>query len=949
MGILCYGILKFISGFGLTIGSENFVYLKSGGSETVNFMFDTGNNVAFAASLNTGLNLASYGSVNSLSKTGNLGISSTIMTTNSLDFGTYLLTMTLSNAENNVQKKVVIYYEEEILNFKFYLQISVASIYIPINEEVTFETSMTSGSNVQLEWFLDGNGTCLIEYVGQHRQSSKNHTFTVPGIYNVTVVAVNTVSRTFHNVPVSVQYRVHGFDVHLAEGPHNTSQNVDITVFLNQSANIEMGNVSAYVDYGNGFSNTYILPSLASVQTSNFIINYQYPVQGNFTVNVKIQNEIDFQTFSFNVFIWDQITAVLVSSITKIKVNELTTFSFQTPPHAGFNYEIFYGDGNSVSDKSSGILYQDFNVQPWTHSFSAPKIYSVSFTGWNQYYIVTQEFKLIVQHPIPSMSLTPSANEIPLPDGVQVFDMSMVTNNPSPTNVSCDFDSGFDVEKDVETDIDFGIHLIKTYNYTQNGTYHVLFYCRNEVSAVNLSSTMIIRNFTLPDFIIHYNIVNGMNMTDINTDPYGEMKPTDVPVIVPFRISLFGVTRLPPDITFIWDFGDGTPFETVLISDFYKYHEYKNRGTYKITINMTGPNETHQIDLHIQMGVIKFVSDKLKGQINVDEFTFTASGVIGGTYSFDLLEGNIATVNSNPASAKAKYLTWGRKHAMVTGRNSTFIETVYADPVSPDYVMLNMYYKYNDSVHYPPGDITVIIGVNHTSHIFPNISCDIFMNDFVEPGNEIRTQNVSYMMELVFNYQYRTIGEHTRVTINCTNVISYDYFTTLILVKNDCFKITGVFDRHYSLKTNPMIAYISDDVDLRNRMPVLCPDKGPRYDWTVETLDIIDENTFTLEPFNKSLPEVPTGSLRFHAGEMPEGLYKVSLNVSLPEPPFPTWIYEYTYVRFTKPRPYASVVGGNRRTSKLGIITINAWEESYDTEVGYGFRDTLFFSWYCFR
>jgi hypothetical protein len=63
-------------------------------------------------------------------------------------------------------------------------------------------------------------------------------------------------------------------------------------------------------------------------------------------------------------------------------------------------------------------------------------------------------------------------------------------------------------------------------------------------------------------------------------------------------------------------------------------------------------------------------------------------------------------------------------------------------------------------------------------------------------------------------------------------------------------------------------------------------------------------------------------------GSVPQGIYRITLNVSLPE----TYISEPTYVQFIKLPPFALIDGGSQRqaTAATPIVTMDALTHSYD-------------------
>lgn len=105
-----------MSGLELATGFENFVYLNSGTSFTVQFTYSAGDAPQLNAALDTGTALT--GTVDTNALTGTVNVQSTVFSSASLEFGTYLLTLNLSNAENVQSKEMVVFFEEQIEGFQ---------------------------------------------------------------------------------------------------------------------------------------------------------------------------------------------------------------------------------------------------------------------------------------------------------------------------------------------------------------------------------------------------------------------------------------------------------------------------------------------------------------------------------------------------------------------------------------------------------------------------------------------------------------------------------------------------------------------------------------------------------------------------------------------------------------------------------------------------------------
>ncbi|XP_062611722.1 uncharacterized protein LOC134273545 [Saccostrea cucullata] len=935
--------------------SENFVYLSRNSIQEVSFIVQ---------SSGTDLSIVSYLDTNSTVTSSMTTTTEAKVTLDSSKFpslGTYLLRTEVQPCKGTGRNKDLIVYHEEMIAG---LDVKTAyGSYIPLGELAEFFVSLTSGTNVEMEWMIDHNITTCIEiHNGEVRNVVKTFEFTEMRMYNITVFARNGVTAKYKTINVMGIRRPSNFQVETTPGLYQTREQFNMTVSNNLTIDevISMGNLYLEVLYGNGQNDTiYLNPYFQDItgfnkSTSGKTFLCQYLIQGNYTLSAKVRNNVGFEEFNFTFYAWDELNMTLNSSSLQT-IGEPTVFTFLDPPNAGFRYTISYGDGNETNTNDT-IYYSDYNVAPWTFGYTSPAVYTVIMTAWNPFHAVVQTYNITAQHPIPTLEMNPTGGDFPRDDGLAIFYITMTVNKPSPTNVTCRFDFEDKVFEEPTT-FDYNKTVTKTYTYTFNGffffvftpkTKTVIFECWNLVSSWRSEATVTIRDFDINDVVVNHPPEVGMNMTlrgnATELLPFGEIG--SIPVVVTFRAQLYQMNYVPPRVRFIWKFGDEIDENSLLELDSPRFdcpHEYKDRGFYEGSLTVEYGSEKATIPFSIKMGVANFSANVYEGSPSKDTITFTTKDLLGtAVYEVDLIIAQriLTGTLGNPVSTSIIYPHRGQYLPKVIASNGTLTEILYLPyHVGIDYVFEGINMTVPSELELPPGHAVFIFGVPNGADPVLDIRCEFTSGDRIDKAIHSRTKNLTDGNPIIYNYQYLTLGFHL-FNLHCKNFAHTYVNSTIILVQNECFSINGIFDRQYSNRTTPMIVLTSKDIDLASRMLVYCPERGPDYRWTFYNVTGQDEDVYEYTPVVK-----PTGSIRFAKGTVPAGLYKVSLNVTLDG----TWMQEYTFVKFEKPKPYAHIVRGSKYIASVtsGEIELDALTESYDVQEGYGFNSELTFTWYC--
>lgn len=778
-----------------------------------------------------------------------------------------------------------------------------------------------------------------------------NFTFTVSGTHNVTAVAANTVSRTFHSIIVEGIYKISGITVTTSSTAIGTNEQSNFTITLANTVNLPLGGLKVNVTFGDGSTDQTVDLSteITAMQGAGHIIQHSYATQGNYTATLVFYNEVGSLTVTKEVYIWDQLSVTL-SSAFSCEAGQALAFDFVSPPSSSFQFSISYGDGN-LYEITDADLSQSYSFSPWNHTYNSSGTFNVTMTAWNPFYVSVCSYEVMAQAALlpDNTTLTPLSDEIPYPDGVVNFTLLVTVDAPTPTAVLCTFDYGDSTAMDVNesTVFDYNVPVIKPHTYTTGGTFTFSVICSNMISTMQKTATIVVRTFTVQDFGIEVSNPFPMNMTTEAFTPTTEyrhpVKAVPVPTEVIFTVTLFGCSRMPPNITASWNFGDGTAVSH-LQSTLDEHHTYSVRESVPVSVVLqTDDGQTKTISINLVLGVTNFISNVKAAAVTTGVFTVTATGMPGSpTYDFDFDSSDTPTCSGGQCTIS--YSEYGSYLPKVTATNGSLIEIVYlSELLSADYdITGNLAIEFsNTTVMLPPGTVTITItSANGAS--FPYVTCSLLSGDLIDNSLHVRVHNITSTSPMIFPYTYQTLGNHS-LSANCSNNLATIPITNSIYAQNPCFTKNGIFDRQYSVVSNPMKVYTSQDVYLSSRMGVICIDKTAGFQWEIFSNYTSDVNK---TPFPYTNPINPSkGTMLFPRGRIAEGVYLVTLNVSLDG----TWIEEPIFVQFVKPAPYAFIVDGSKKLARKmdEIIDINALDESYDAEGGFGVNGNLQFSWEC--
>lgn len=250
-----------------------------------------------------------------------------------------------------------------------------------------FNISLTSGSNHTTTAVINNQTTVVCDEDSNALVFEWSYNFNLTGNISITIIVSNNISQMSKSFVIYKYYPINGISTSNISSVYNTSETVKINLFTESNAMKPQGFINFTVNWGDGNYSIGIL-DLSEQPLVEFKlprdVDHPYFIQGNYTVVLTLQSQLETLNLSYNVYIWDRLSVVLNSSV-KAKVNEIIEFKFSNPPNSNFRYLVAYGDGSMMQNMESD-LYRSFNISSLLKSFSTPGIFDVSMQAWNPFY-----------------------------------------------------------------------------------------------------------------------------------------------------------------------------------------------------------------------------------------------------------------------------------------------------------------------------------------------------------------------------------------------------------------------------------------------------------------------------------------------------------------------------------------------------------------------------------
>jgi len=740
-----------------------------------------------------------------------------------------------------------------------------------------------------------------------------------------------------------VLYYINNIDFETDDTLANTTTPVNFRLQLLSGADIPMHIVNITIGYQHGTPDEDQRDlNENATKPDTYFYSHLFNVQGDFTVTAFLRNVLGYYNKTIVMTVWDSLLdldLVSVNNTYKFITNTTAVFNFTGVPVYGYKYTIDYGDGTTPdSNTTEEIMYAYYGLEPFSHVFTKAGTYTVRWTAVNGYapYNRDETFSVLIQNrvPIDGFTLEPNMKKYPWLN-LQTMDISVnITLNASthlPTDATCVFYPG-DGEPSVPDLVYDDYFFEHIHGFRNEGLFNTSFNCSNEVSWFVYEYQIEVMKYDASFLWVDYHPLVPLNVSDS--------------VIVYFHVQTGGFALIPHNVYLTWNFGTPIPVrrrrETYLFDRVTYNYTYFERGDYifDVFVDAQTTNTTAFLSYPLRLGIMHFEYPDNISYLNFTNMKYTMYGELGSFHTFTIdFDDTSPNDHCNATDYSGCAIVhqcpqWGYHLVQATASNGTFIEIDNMN-MTCENPIVGLVTDIPPTVAIPDGFVDALLRIPPPPVLYlPVLNCKWNMGDPIERRDFFFTQSVSFDKPFVFEnrFQYIALGRHT-INIHCWNLINETTFQQQIVVTNDNFLFTGVFDRYYSQIEGPMYISSMVDTEVFSRLEIVSHH-------TVKT----HYNAWEIVNMTLGEPNPSRQGLIFSRGVIPSDLYRLILKISFIEEPTNV-IFEPTYVRLVMPPPHAEIVGGSRRLSPRTSVFLDAFSVSFDP--AYPKNDTLSFTWEC--
>ena len=554
------------------------------------------------------------------------------------------------NVSVKLQHDVIVYQSTEIFVLEPVTGLSLDNFPgMELFDSKTFVARTATGNNMTYEWYLQSTKTMTIMICCNN---SVEIFFNFTGSFTMSVNVSNSISSAFASVSFLVQERISGLVI--TAFPNPAPSNTTITFNLTKGTGSD---VKYRLDFGDGF----VLRNVSS----SYLFNRTF-ASGQWQVIFTGENNVSHVIVFYNVTVQDPLKNITVGFKAEKEINgrklvpvgSITSFYSDVLEGTDVNFYWDFGDGSlSPPFKGSRISRGGFN-HSIGHSFNSVGEFNVTVTASNAIsrlkawvLVHTQEkiegFEMIVNDYIRYGELTS-------------FQFVQRKGN----NITYEINFG-----DGGSSQSITTNLIKR-TYNKVGMFNVT------AKAVNqLSTQKITRIITVQRQIKGFELMRSIKGAK-----------TRSPIAVSWKITDGS------NVTFVVDFGDGTPKQTLQSSavgmNVTLYHNYTTWGKYVVAItafNFVGPNNTIRQEAIIDDPIVGLVAYADRRTLNMfDSVTIVARILQGSrvTYRIDFGDG-LNPVQTQTNTVTHQYKKYGVFNISVTAENSqSLLQTRVNDTIT---------------------------------------------------------------------------------------------------------------------------------------------------------------------------------------------------------------------------------------------------------------------------
>ncbi|XP_076458276.1 polycystin-1-like [Babylonia areolata] len=390
------------------------------------------------------------------------------------------LTLNVSNSLGWKSETVVVYAVDPIHNLALThsgcLSTTTCFPLVEVGVIQKFQTTKSSGS-VDLYEFQK-NGTVI----QSGRKASLSHTFSMPGVYEISVNASNGLNSMTASMQVTAKVRAQLAGVVLGPtSPMIVRDGSDLTVTLNMSV-AQSAEVTVTWDFGDGHSNSSV--EQAAGEALSLQKTHAYTAPGSYILKVTLLD-----AFGEEVNVTSQVNVLSV-------IGSLTTLVSPTTIAAGNSTAVTVSVGSGSNSPNFGTIsytfdFQDGHVNKHNSTNNSKTVHHVFHTSG------TYNVTITVSNQVSSRSTTTDIIVHVCPTAV-----NLTYDGPKNVSEQLTFTALVDQGSDLKYEFDFGdgSSISKLYNgvvvhtYSTPNSYNASVTVRNAVCSVSDIQTVIVMN-----------------------------------------------------------------------------------------------------------------------------------------------------------------------------------------------------------------------------------------------------------------------------------------------------------------------------------------------------------------------------------------------------------------------------------------------------------------------
>ena len=559
------------------------------------------------------------------------------------------------------------------------------TVYFAVGDTITVNRVVSNGTNVKCAFdFKDGSPPTLsTEY-------STNHVYNDTGTYKIEITcfnAVNSVKRLL-NATVVVQNLEEITGLVLSASPTIFGTDSEITIHMNSGTTFFCA-----ISFGDGKTLKIDFSHLGEV------LYHRFPAVGSYNASVKCRNRLGKAEYNATFDVDISVTGVTVTSDKRfIQVHENISVDVTVREGSRIKFEWDYSDSSKYAAYRALADADELVSRIRTFSDAGTFLVKVTVSNSLSNASVALPHALVVEYPVTNIALTTNS-PVRLNPGHVTFRLSLPANITPPTDAVCvwNFNDGSGLAESKHLSISSVRPYVHTHTFKHEGIFTTSVNVSNNVSSVVLTADVDVQK------LIDVTITVERFEDGVRTEGFGPMKNY-------FRsdeVVLFNVTSQAKDLSYTWDFGDGSPLN--ITTEPYTTHVYNQPGSYKVEVIVDNILEnmpvTKEIIIQKAAGKISMNSsytyngDPTYFSIDIEEFGTDTCMILDFNDSYKAYFGDEQcrprllsptyryykfNVNQTEANVTHDYATFGTYRATLTASNvvSTKVATTLVNITS---------------------------------------------------------------------------------------------------------------------------------------------------------------------------------------------------------------------------------------------------------------------------